>query len=134
MKIETRFIEDEVYESVNPLGHATRIDMRAQDIKAAQSPTELLLSALSGCAAVDIILMLRKKRKTIIDFKVETEGKRNETPPRYFTDIHCKFILHSPDTNEEDLYKVSKLSLEKYCSVASSLKSNISFSVEVISS
>jgi len=131
MKIITRFIEDEVYEASNALGNTVRIDMRNQEIKANQSPVELLLSSLAACAAVDVILMLRKKRKEIIDLQIETEGERNEVPPRYFKNIHAKFILISPDTSEEDLYKVTKLSIEKYCSVASSLKSEISFSVEV---
>jgi len=131
MKIITRFIEDEVYEASNALGNTVRIDMRNQEIKANQSPVELLLSSLAACAAVDVILMLRKKRKEIIDLRIETEGERNEVPPRYFKKIHAKFILISPDTSEEDLYKVTKLSIEKYCSVASSLKSEISFSVEV---
>jgi putative redox protein len=131
MKIITRFIEDEVYEASNALGNTVRIDMRNPEIKANQSPVELLLSSLAACAAVDVILMLRKKRKEIIDLQIETEGERNEVPPRYFKKIHSKFILISPDTSEEDLYKVTKLSIEKYCSVASSLKSEISFSVEV---
>jgi putative redox protein len=131
MKITTRFIEDEVYESVNSLGNSVRIDMRSPDVKAGQSPVELLLSSLAACAAVDVILMLRKKRKEIVDLVIETEGERNEVPPRYFKNIHIKFLLISPDTSEEDLYKVTKLSIEKYCSVASSLKSKVTFDVEV---
>ncbi len=131
MKILTKFIEDEVYESVNENGNTVRIDMRQPSVKLNQSPVEILLSALNACAAVDVVLMLRKKRKTVTDLTIEAEGTRNEEPPRYFKKIHCKFVLISPDTTEEDLYKVTKLAIEKYCSVASSLKSEISFSTEV---
>lgn len=132
MKIVTQMIEDEVYEASNPTGQKVLIDMRKPDIKKGQSPTELLLSSLAACGAVDIIVMLKKRKKTVTRFTIETEGKRREEHPRYYTDIHCKYIITSPDVTEEELFKTAKLSLEKYCSVASSLKSNITFSVEII--
>jgi putative redox protein len=134
MKIITQMIEDEVYEASNPAGQKVHIDMRKPELKVGQSPTELLLSSLAACGAVDIVVMLKKRRKTIIGFTIETEGKRQEEHPRYYTDIHCKYIITSPDVTEEELTKTAKLSLEKYCSVASSLRSNITFSVEIIRS
>ena len=75
--------------------------------------------------------MMKKKRKTVTDFIVEVEGERNEGVPAFYTDIHLKFILVSPDAKDEEFAKVVALSVEKYCSVASSLKSNITFSSEV---
>ncbi|NJM26644.1 MAG: OsmC family protein [Bacteroidia bacterium] len=125
-------IEDEVYEATNQNGNSVNIDMRKAELKKGQSPTELLLSSLAGCGAVDIVIMLKKRRKTIQSFTIETEGNRRDDPPRYFTDIHCNYIVVSPDVTEEELYKTAKLALEKYCSVASSLKSNITFSVSVV--
>jgi putative redox protein len=132
MKIITRMIDDERYDAVNADGNHVTIDMRPKEVKQDQSPVELLLSALSACAAVDIVSMLKKRKKTIVDFNIETEGTRNPEHPRYFTAIHCKYIITSPDVVEDELQKTAKLALEKYCSVASSLKSDITFSVEVI--
>ena len=131
MKIVTRMLEDEVYESVNEKGNTVKIDMRKGDTKADLSPTELVLSALAGCGAVDIISMLKKRKKTIQSFTIETNGTRRDETPRYFTKIHCSYTITSPDVTEEELQKTSALALEKYCSVASSLKSEITFSVEV---
>ncbi|GIV37847.1 MAG: hypothetical protein KatS3mg032_2226 [Cyclobacteriaceae bacterium] len=131
MKIITRMLEDEVYESKNTHGHAVRIDMRGAGLKENQSPVELLLSSLSACAAVDIAIMLKKRRKAIADFTIETTGVRRDEPPRRFTDIHCLFIIQSADVTEEELQKVAALSLEKYCSVAATLNSRITFSVRV---
>jgi putative redox protein len=132
MKNITRMLSDEVYEGTNENGNKVLIDMRKVEERKGQSPTELLLSALAGCAGVDIAIMLKKRKKTIKEFVIETEGIRKAEAPRYFTDIHCKYIITSPDVNEDELYKVSQLALEKYCSVASSLKSKITFSVQVI--
>jgi len=131
MKIITRMIEDEIYEAENDNGNKVSIDMRKREDRKAQSPPELLLSALAGCGAVDIVLMLKKRKKTILDFIIETEGTRREETPRYFTKIHCRYIATSPDITEEELYKLSALSLEKYCTVAASLKAEITFSVQV---
>jgi putative redox protein len=131
MKVITRMISDEEYESENENRNKASIDMRASDVRKGQSPVELLLSALAGCGAVDIVLMLKKRRKTILDFVIETEGKRDDHLPRYFTHIHCKYIITSPDATEEESHKVAKLAIEKYCSVAASLKSEITFSVEI---
>ena len=134
MKITTEMIEDEVYIASTTDNRKVHIDMRHSDQKKNLSPTELLLSALAGCGAVDIVSMLKKRRKTIDKFIIETEGVRREHAPRYFTSIHCKYTITSKDVTEEELYKTAKLSLEKYCSVASSLKSEITFSVEVLRS
>jgi putative redox protein len=131
MKIITRMLEDEVYEASTASGHSVTIDMREASLKKNQSPVELLLSSLSACGAVDIVLILKKRRKTIQDFTIETTGTRREDAPRKFTDIHCKFIVTSPDVSGEELNKVAALSLDKYCSVAATLNSRITYSVEV---
>jgi putative redox protein len=132
MKVITHMLEDEVYEASTADGIKVTIDMRKLPGKKNQSPVELLLSALSACGAVDIVSMLKKRKKTINRFTIETTGERRDEPPRFFTRIHCKYIITSDDVTEEELLKAAKLSLEKYCSVAASLRSEIDFSVEVL--
>jgi len=129
--VTVRMKADHEYEAVNAQGNVVQIDMYDPQDKKAQSPMDMLLSALGSCASVDAVLMMKKKRKTVTDFIVEVEGNRNEGVPAYYTDIHLKFILISPDAKEEEFAKVVALSVEKYCSVASSLKSTITFSSEV---
>jgi len=131
MKIITRMLEDEVYEASNADGHTITLDMRKVEFKKSQSPVETLLSAVAGCGAVDIVVILKKRKKTIYDFVIETTGIRRDDAPRKFTDIHCKYIITSPDVTEEELTKAAAISLEKYCSVAATLNSKITFSVEV---
>ena len=131
MKVVTRMLEDEVYEASNENGNVVRIDMRKIEERQHQNPVELLLSSLSACGAVDITLMLKKRRKTITSFLTETVGTRREETPKAFTKIHCHYMITSPDVTLEELTKVAQLALEKYCSVAASLKAEITFSVEV---
>jgi len=131
MKNITRMVSDYVYEAESENGNKITMDTREKDERENQSPPELLLSALSACVAVDIVLILKKKRKTVKDLIIETVGTRRDDHPKAFTKIHLKYILISPDTSEEIMYKVSKLALEKYCTVSASLKPPIKFSTEV---
>ncbi len=131
MKIVTRMIEDEVYESVTQDGITDIIDMRALGLKKNMSPVESVLSAVAACGAVDIVAILKKRRKTIAEFTMQTEGTRRENPPRSFTAINIHYKIVSPDISEEELFKAAQLSIEKYCSVADSLKAKITISASV---
>lgn len=131
MKITTEMIEDELFESHNVHGNTASIDMRESAFKTGFSLVEMLQSSVAACAGVDIIAMLRKRRKTIVAFSIETESVRQENVPRWLKSIHSKYKITSPDVTELELTKITRLALEKYCSVASSLKSEITFSVEI---
>ncbi|EPR70540.1 OsmC/Ohr family protein [Cyclobacterium qasimii M12-11B] len=124
-------IADREYETVNPEGNKVQMDMYNGEEKKNQSPMELLLSGLAGCSAVDAVLMMKKKRKLVKNFEIKAEGLRNEGTPAFYKSIHLHFILTSPDATELEFDKVVKLAVEKYCSVASSLKSDISYSTEL---
>lgn len=132
MKIVTRMIDDEVYEAANAAGQSVMIDTREASLKQHQSPVELLLSSVAACGAVDITLILKKRRRTLLSFITETTGIRRDETPRKFTHIHCKYIITSPDVTEEEFHKTAALSLEKYCSVAATLNCQIDFSIELI--
>ena len=130
--ISLNMIADREYVSANATGNKVHIDMYDGEEKKHQSPMELLLSALASCASVDAVLMMKKKRREIQEFKVEAEGDRNEGIPAFYKSIHLKFILTSPDATQKEFEKVIKLAVEKYCSVASSLKSEITYSSMVV--
>ncbi|MDA0194862.1 MAG: OsmC family protein [Bacteroidetes bacterium] len=124
MKVSTtvNFINDFEYEGVNSSENKVAIDMYDKNLKKALSPTELLLTSLAACAMVDIVIMLKKRKKTIESFRAETSGNRREEHPRSFIDIHTNFIVVSPDINNEEMKKVVDLAVEKYCSVADTIK------------
>ncbi|MEJ1239617.1 OsmC family protein [Chryseolinea sp. T2] len=131
MKIITRMIGEDLFESSTEAGNLVRIDMRKASEKTGQSPVEILQSALAACAGVEVAGMMKKRRRTVEGLRVEVTCVRNEETPRWLKEIHCKYILTSPDATSDEVEKVTKLALEKYCSVASSLKSVITFSVEI---
>jgi len=132
MQVKTRMLGEEEFESFNESGLSVTIDMRPHRNK--QNPPELLLSALAACASVDIVSILKKRKKTVASLDVVTTGTRRTDYPRAFTDIHCEFVVTSSDVAEEELMKAAQLSIEKYCTVAASLKSKITYSVRVVAS
>lgn len=132
MKITTKFVSDYEFESLNEAGNVARIDMYDKESKQAFSPMEHLLSAVAACASVDAVQMLKKKRKIVNAFTIESEGDRRTDYPKAFTHITLKFILKSPNTSEQELAKVIKLAVDKYCSVSASLNDKIDLKVESI--
>jgi len=129
-KVTTRYIDTYEYESVNESGNTVKIDMYDPENKKGQSPTELLLSALAACSAVDLVEILKKRKKTFTDFKVETRGTRREEHPRAFTDITLRFIVNSDNVTKEELLKNAKLIVDKYCSVATTINGVATIDVE----
>ena len=132
MKITTRYKEDELFVAENENGNAINIDMRNLDVKDSLGPVEMMLAAIAGCAAVDIVSMIKKKRKTLVDLIIETTGERKETHPRGLTQIHSHYTVISPDINLEAFTKVAKLATNKYCSAADSVKAEIHVTCEVV--
>ncbi len=105
----------------SPSGHAQIMDINRERNLAA-SPLELLMIALGGCTAVDVIEILRKKRQDVIDYRVEVSGERRAESPRAFTKLFVRHIVHGRNISSEAVASAIKLSDEKYCSVAATVK------------
>lgn len=81
-------------------------------------PMEMLLMGTGGCAAFDVVLILKKSRQDISDCVVEIEAERAPEEPKVFTRIHFHFILTGKQLKAEQVERAIKLSAEKYCSAS----------------
>lgn len=120
------------FSGITPSGHELKMDT-AESLggeNSAPTPVELLLNAVAGCTAIDIVLILEKMRLTLTSFEIEVSGDRAKEHPKRFTDIHLHYIL-SGELDVEKVRKAIKLSKDKYCSVAHSLNANISASFTI---
>jgi|WetSurMetagenome_2_1015567.scaffolds.fasta_scaffold26989_3 putative redox protein len=88
---------------------------------AASRPKELVLFALAGCTASDVVTILRKKRVPVREFEMKITGTEREEHPRIFTDIHLEYIVRGDDIRPEDVERAIDLSTTKYCSVSAML-------------
>lgn len=85
-------------------------------------PMQMLIMGLGGCAAVDILLILKKQRQEITDFKVEIEAERKpDTEPSLWQKAHLVFSF-AGKVEEGKARKAVALSMDKYCSVAETLR------------
>ena len=85
-------------------------------------PMQALLSALGGCSAVDIVMILKKQKETIENFEMIIDGERQVgKEPALWETIHIVFKLKGT-MSQERAEKACTLSIDKYCSVAATLR------------
>ncbi len=84
-------------------------------------PMQLLLVALGGCSAIDVISILRKQPHPIEDLRIRVSGEREPgVVPALFREIHVHFHLKGAFSTAQ-AERAVRLSMEKYCSVAQTL-------------
>lgn len=100
---------------------------------AGSSPKELLLMALGGCTAMDVIPILRKKRVEVESFEIQLSGNVREEHPQVFTDIHVEYIFSGRNLDKADIERAIDLSTTKYCAVSAMLSDcvNITHSYKI---
>ena len=97
---------------------------------AGTSPTVLLLEALAGCMAIDVVDILKKGRQEVRAMHVQISGDRMTDPPRYFTDVHMSFAIEG-QVADAKAERAVQLSQEKYCSVFHTMRPDLVFTYEI---
>ena len=94
----------------------------------------MLLVAVAGCTAADVISILLKKRQDVTDYNVEIEGTRADDHPRKFTKFHVHHIVHGRGVSAKAVADAIELSDKKYCSVAATVRptAEITTSYEIV--
>ena len=109
--------------------HAIVMDAAAE--KTANSPMELVLLALCGCTASDVVGILRKKREKFTGLEITAKGERADGYPTVYTSIHLTYRVRGQVAPKamEDAVRLSK---EKYCSVSAMLEktAKITYTIE----
>lgn len=132
-KAKIQYAGDGFFISTTPSGHAQAIDTNG-DRKDAPTPLEMLLVSVAACTAADVVSILEKKRQKVSAYEVRIEGERREEYPRAFTAFHIHHIVRGRDVSEQALAQAIKLSDEKYCSVAATVRptAEITTSFEIV--
>lgn len=136
MKIAIKRLNDDFnMEAVNEQGNTLLMD-GSEDIGGhgkGMRPMQLLLAAVGGCSAIDVILILKKQKQTIRSFEVEVEGEREKIEDySLFREICLHFKLKG-DVDYDKAERAIKLSLDKYCSVSKTLEptANITYKLSI---
>jgi putative redox protein len=92
---------------------------------AGASPKELVLMALGGCTASDVVSILNKKRSPVSNVEVRLSAHINHTHPQVYTDIHIEYVVFGDGVKPADVERAIELSLTKYCAVSMMLKPSV---------
>jgi putative redox protein len=108
--------------------HAVVVDTATE--KTANSPMELVLIALCGCTASDVVGILRKKREPFTGLEVRAEGDRATGYPAVYTAIKLTYRV-SGKVSHKAMEDAVSLSKEKYCSVSAMLEKTAKITVHI---
>lgn len=111
--------ENERYIGEATSRHAVVMDTAVE--KTAASPMELVLIALCGCTASDVVGILRKKREPFTTLEVRAEGERAGGYPAVYTEIKLTYRVGG-DVSAKAMEDAVQLSKQKYCSVSGMLE------------
>jgi putative redox protein len=124
------------FEAKDANGHIVKIDTSPETggKDFGVRPMQLLLMGLGGCSGIDILSILKKQRQEVTGFQMSLEGEREPgVDPSLWKDITIVFHLEG-NIDVEKAEKACALSMNKYCSVAETLRRGntaISWRVEV---
>ena len=112
------------FEGTDAYGHTVRMD--SSDESGGENygirPMQMLLMGLGGCSAIDIVMILKKQRQDVKDFSIHIEGERVQgKEPSLWKEVKIVFTLNG-NIDAEKAERACELSMNKYCSVAETLK------------
>jgi putative redox protein len=112
------------FEAKDSLGHTITTDTSPETggRNFGARPMQMMLMALGGCSGIDVVSILKKQRQTIEGFRMMIDGEREKgTEPSLWKFVRITFEL-SGDIDPEKARRACELSIDKYCSVAATLR------------
>jgi len=85
-------------------------------------PSDMLVMALVSCSGYDVVTILRRQRQELTDLRITADAHQASEPPYQFTDIHLHYVVTGRDLDPTKVERAIKLSEEKYCSVAATIR------------
>ncbi|MBI2729188.1 MAG: OsmC family protein [Sphingobacteriales bacterium] len=97
-------------------------------------PMQTVLAALTGCSGVDVVMILKKQKQEYTSMKILVDGEREKgKEPSLWETVDVRFEFEGT-VDPAKAYRAAELSINKYCSVAETLRrggTKISFEVVV---
>jgi putative redox protein len=85
-------------------------------------PMQLLLAGLGGCSAMDIVTILKKQKQDLQQLSIKIDGEREPgKEPSLWQQVTLVFEMQG-SVEPTKAYKAAQLSMDKYCSVAETLR------------
>lgn len=102
----------------------------------APRPMEMVLIGTGGCAAYDVVLILKRGREDVRGCDVTLQAERAEVDPKVFTKINFHFVVTGRNLKPAAVERAVQLSHDKYCSASAMLAktAEMTHSIEIVES
>lgn len=85
-------------------------------------PMQGLIMSLGTCSGIDIVAILEKQRQAFDSFEMKIEAEREQDKvPALWVKAHVQFIFTGA-LDKDKANRAAALSIDKYCSVAETLR------------
>ncbi len=121
--ISVKWIGKRQFVGIDSTHHS--VVMSSPDEGVGMKPSELLLVALGGCTAYDVVDILHKKRQPLTSLEITITAEQDAEPPWTFRKVHVHYTLYGRGLKEKAVADAIRLSEEKYCSVAATLRGTV---------
>jgi putative redox protein len=102
--------------------HSVVLSSQDEANSTGMKPSDLLLVALAGCSAVDVIGILVKKRQEVLGLEINVDGEQDPEPPWTFRRIHMEYVVTGRDIKNKAVADAIRLANDRYCSVSATVE------------
>ena len=128
-----RWITGQQFVGMDDNKHA--VVLSGEKVPNGMRPSQMLMIALSACTAVDVVEILTKKRTPPSRLEIAATGEQDPEPPWAYRKIKLTYRIAGKGLTEKAVQQAIRLSEEKYCSVAATVRgvADITTEYEILS-
>jgi putative redox protein len=113
-------------------GHEIAIDSPGRPGHLGPSPMELLLEAVAGCTAIDMVTILERMRQPLGHLEIEISGDRSDQNPKRYTAIHLTYRLRGDGLDPAKVERAVELSQSTYCGALATLRPDCKITTSIV--
>ena len=117
-------VPDYGFDITDEAGHSIRLDIPVEQGGGGSGfrPMQTLLAGLCGCSGVDVVSILKKQKQPLEGLSIHVEAEREQgREPALWETIRIRFNCKG-QLDPGKVRRAVSLSLDKYCSVAETLR------------
>ncbi len=120
--VRVKWVEKKQFVGTDSTRHSVVMSSQDEENDTGMSPSQLLLVALGGCTAYDVVAILEKKRQRLTGLEATVTGEQEPDPPWTYRKIHTHYQVRGKGLSEKAVRSAIKISERKYCSVTATLR------------
>ena len=120
--VRVKWVEKRQFIGTDSSKHTVVMSSQDEENGTGISPSQLLMVALGGCTAYDVVDILQKKRQRLTGLEVTVAGEQEPDPPWTYRKIHIQYVVRGKGLRDKAVHDAIELSEQKYCSVAATLR------------